>query len=135
MPLVDEEAETFPTNPNRHLVPEDLQRLIIQGNKGRSVKFTLSQRQNTQMVVDDYVLKKKKGPYSTRGRRVINWKCVNDVCPYTCVTCESQILEKLNYHNHPPQPELYVKKQARVKIRESIHNEIDSKYYSRTFDL
>jgi len=130
VPLVDEEAETFPTNPNRHLVPEDLQRLIIQGNKGRSVKFTLSQRQNTQMVVDDYVLKKKKGPYSTRGRRVINWKCVNDVCPYTCVTCESQILEKSNYHNHPPQPELYVKKQARVKIRESIHNEIDSKYYT-----
>jgi len=129
VPLFDQDADQLPSNPNRHLVPEDLQRLIVQGNPSRAVKFTLSQRQNTQMVLNDYVLKKKKGPYSARGRRVINWKCVNDLCPYTCVTCESQILEKSKFHNHDPRPELYIKKQARVKIRESIHNEIESNYY------
>ena len=68
----------LPENPNRHLVPEDLQRLIITTNPGRSIKFTYSQRMNTQMVLNDFVLKKKKGPYRSRGGRIINWKCVRE---------------------------------------------------------
>ena len=116
-------SNSLPENPNRHLVPEDLQGLIIRNNPSRSIKFTMSQRMNTQMVVDDYVLKKKKGPYSTRGGRVINWKCVNDTCQYTAVTWEGEIQDTSRQHNHPAQPELYIKKQARVKIRENIVNE------------
>ena len=116
-------SNSLPENPNRHLVPEDLQGLIIRNNQSRSIKFTMSQRMNTQMVVDDYVLKKKKGPYSTRGGRVINWKCVNDTCQYTAVTWEGEIQDTSRQHNHPAQPELYIKKQARVKIRENIVNE------------
>jgi len=85
-----------------------------------------SQRMNTQMVVDDYVLKKKKGPYLTRGGRVVNWKCINDCCQYTAVTWEGQIQDTARQHNHPSQPELYVKKQARVKIRENISQEISN---------
>lgn len=111
-------------NPNRHLVTEDLQNLIINQNPDREIKFTLSQRQNTQMVVDDYVLKKKKGPYKARGGRVVNWKCVHDSCQYTAVTWEGQIQDTHRMHNHAAQPELYIKKQARVKIRENIANEI-----------
>ena len=116
-------SNSLPENPNRHLVPGDLQGLIIRNNPSRSIKFTMSQRMNTQMVVDDYVLKKKKGPYSTRGGRVINWKCVNDTCQYTAVTWEGEIQDTSRQHNHPAQPELYIKKQARVKIRENIVNE------------
>eukprot|EP00092_Neocalanus_flemingeri_P035182 GFUD01038286.1.p1 GENE.GFUD01038286.1~~GFUD01038286.1.p1 ORF type:complete len:644 (-),score=182.85 GFUD01038286.1:142-2073(-) len=110
----------LPDNPNRHLVPEDLQMLIIYQNPTRGIKFTFSQRMNTQMVVDDYVLKKKKGPYLTRGGRVVNWKCTNEQCHYTAVTWEGQIQDTARQHNHPRQPELYVKKQARVKIRENM---------------
>ena len=113
-----------PKNPNRHLVTEDLQNLIINQNPDREIKFTMSQRQNTQMVVDDYVLKKKKGPYKGRGGRVVNWKCVNDSCQYTAVTWEGQIQDTSRMHNHTAQPELYIKKQARVKIRENIANDI-----------
>jgi len=116
----------LPDNPNRHLVPEDLQMLIIRENPARGIKFTYSQRMNTQMVVDDYVLKKKKGPYLTRGGRVVNWKCTNDHCHYTAVTWEGQIQDTARHHNHHSQPELYVKKQARVKIRENIDREISN---------
>ena len=44
---------------NCNLVPEDLQSLIISSNPERDIKFTLSQRMNTQMVIDDYLLKIK----------------------------------------------------------------------------
>ena len=121
-------------NPNRHLVTEDLQNLIINQNPDREIKFTLSQRQNTQMVVDDYVLKKKKGPYKARGGRVINWKCVHDSCQYTAVTWEGQIQDTSRMHNHAAQPELYIKKQARVKIRENIANEIQMSSGSVFYD-
>jgi len=113
----------LPDNPNRHLVPEDLQMLIYYQNPTRGIKFTYSQRMNTQMVVDDFVLKKKKGPYLTRGGRVVNWKCINDSCQYTAVTWEGQIQDTARQHNHPSQPELYVKKQARVKVRENVAQE------------
>jgi len=43
-------------NQNCNLVPEDLQSLIISSNSGRDIKFTLSQRMNTQMVIDYYLL-------------------------------------------------------------------------------
>ena len=115
---------SVPDNPNKHLVPEDLQERIIKQNPNREIKFTLSQRMNTQMVVDDYLLKKKKGPLISRGGRVINWKCVNDSCQYTAVTWEGQLQDTSRHHNHAAQPELYIKKQARVKIRENIANEI-----------
>jgi len=115
-------------NPNRHLVPEELQGLIISSNPDREIKFTFSQRMNTQMVVDDYILKKKKGPYITRGGRVINWKCVSDTCQYTAVTWEGQIQDTSRQHNHAAQPELYIKKQARVKIRENIVNDLSSAF-------
>jgi len=110
----------LPENPNRHLVPEDLKNLIVSSNASRSIKFTYSQRMNTQMVMNDFVLKKKKGPYMSRGGRIINWKCVNDTCQFTAVTWEGEVQDTARSHNHPPQPELYVKKQARLKIRENI---------------
>ena len=83
-------------NLNRHLVPEDLKNLIISQNPERSIKFLQSQRLNTQMVVDDFILKKKKGPYVSGDHRVINWKCVKDSCHYNVVTWEGEIQEWLS---------------------------------------
>ena len=37
----------------------------------RSVHFTKSQRDNVQLVLDDFILKKKKGPFLSRGMQVI----------------------------------------------------------------
>ena len=39
------------------------------------------------------------------------------------MTWEGEIQDTARTHNHPPQPELYVKKQARLKIRENILHE------------
>jgi len=113
----------LPDNPNRHLVPEDLQMMICSQNPNRGIKFTYSQRMNTQMMVDDYVLKKKKGPYLSRGGRVINWKCINDNCRFTVVTWEGQIQDTVREHNHHSQPEVFFKKQARFKIKENMVQE------------
>jgi len=109
-------------NSSPNLVPEDLQNLISKQNPGRNIRFTLSQRMNTQMVVDDYLLKKKKGPYLTKEGRVVNWKCVHDSCQYTAVTMEGQIQDMARQHNHLSQPEDYLKKQVRAKIRENMTN-------------
>ena len=48
-------------NRNLYLVPKDLQQLIVESNPGRA-KFTVSSQLNTQLVLDDYVLKKNEGP-------------------------------------------------------------------------
>ena len=75
-----------------NLVPEDLQSLIISSNPERDIKFTLSQRMNTQMVIDDYLLKKRKGPYYSGEMRVINCRCVKyPACPYYLITNNGQI--------------------------------------------
>lgn len=106
-------------NPNRFLVSEDLQQLVMMANPGR-VKFTASQRLNTQMVLDDFVMKKKKGPNLRQGARVVNWKCTKTGCLYVATTWEGNIVEGKNAHNHPAQPELYMEKQARARLREGI---------------
>ena len=54
---------------------------------------------------------------------VINWRCVKDTCQFTVVTHDGQIRDTLRQHNHEPQPELYIHKQARAKIRKSIETD------------
>ena len=46
---------------NSNSVSTDPQQLILEANPGR-VKFTASQGLKTQVILDDFVLKKKKGP-------------------------------------------------------------------------
>ena len=51
-------------NPNRscRIVEDDLQQLMVETNPGR-VKFTITQRNNTQLFLDDYDLRmRSKGP-------------------------------------------------------------------------
>ena len=121
--VTDEEFKQNTGNPNRYLVSEDLQSVIISSNPERDIKFTFSQRMNTQMVVDNYVLKKKKGPFYNGDVTVINWRCVKDTCQFTVVTHDGQIRDTLRQHNHEPQPELFIHKQARAKIRKSIETD------------
>ena len=103
-----------------YLVSTDLQNLIITSNPEKNIKFTLSQRSNTQMVIDNYLLKKKKGPFLSGGRMAINWKCVKDSCQYSMLTKDGQIMDTPRPHNHDAEPELYLHREARAKIKESI---------------
>ena len=78
-----------------------------------------------QMVVDDYILKKKKGP---TNKGVINWGCSLSSCRYTAITSsEGQIRDvslhgwkHLHPHNHPPQPEQVAKREASFKIKQNL---------------
>merc|ERR1712126_85686 len=98
---------------------EDLQREIIVRNPERLVKFTYSQRLNTQLVLDDFLLKKKKGPSWSRGMRKITWRCVEPGCLYSLVTKEGEIhLEGRHYH--PSRPDRYARAHARFLIRQDM---------------
>ena len=118
-------------NPNLHLVSDDLKSLIISSNPERDIKFTLSQRRNTQMVVDNFILKKKKGPILKKKKGplerghmvVINWRCIKDSCEYTAITMDGKIKDALRQHNHEAEPELYFQREARAKLIESIAND------------
>ena len=79
----------------------------------------LSQRQNTQLVLDDFLLKKNRGPYVGRGCRIINWKCARNSCRFTASTREGKLAEK-SQHNHPAQSELILYKQTRAIIRQNV---------------
>jgi len=107
----------------KYLVPEDLKQMIIDENPTRSITFTMSQRNNTQMVLDEFVFKKKKGPDPTQFGRSIYWQCVSDSCRFVVVSFEGRLEGrpgKAESHNHPPQPDLYIKKIVREKLRKNI---------------
>jgi len=116
-------GEAVICNP-KYLVSEELQQLIISENPAHSIAFTKSQRNNTQLLLDDFILKKKKGPYLQSGGRAISWKCVDDGCRFTASTWEGR-LKCREVHNHPAHPELYIKKVVRSQLRENIAIERD----------
>jgi len=105
----------------KHQVPEDLQSLIISCNPKLDIKFTHSQRRNTQIVVSGYLLNKKRGPYTPahNGLRTINWKCRASGCPYSLLTVEGT-LKETDLHNHENQPGLFVKTEARAQLIKQI---------------
>ena len=108
----------------KYLVSEELQLLIKSENPAHTIAFTKSQRNNTQLLLDDFILKKKKGPLLQSGGRVISWKCVDDGCRFTASTWEGR-LKCRDVHNHPAHPELYIKKVVRSQLRENIAIERD----------
>ena len=71
------------------------------------------------MVIDDFVLKKKKGPMLWNNMRKINWACVIDLCAYRCNTIDGHI-EVTGQHNHGPQPDLILKKEVRAHFKQEI---------------
>ena len=109
----------------KHLVPVNLQNHIISSNPQHVIKFILSQRNNTQMVIDDYVLKKKKGPMPFKNMSKIYWKCVNDLCGYKCNTTDGY-LEQTGQHNHDPQPDLIIKKEVRAHFKQDLEQVLSS---------
>jgi hypothetical protein len=119
-PVVKKEPPRAADGIPRHLVPEDLQRVIIETNPGRLLMFTYSQRLNTQLMLDHFLLKKKKGPMvSSSGERVIAWRCTDPACSYTVTSREGR-LEGEAHHSHPARPELYAKAHTRFQIKQEL---------------
>ena len=115
----------FVTEISKPEVTDDIKYMIICANPDKKVKFIYSQRMVPQMVVDDFILKKKKGP---TNKGVINWGCWLSSCRYTAITSpEGQIRDvslhgwkHLQPHNHPPQPEQVAKREASFKIKQNL---------------
>jgi len=118
--------------PNRNIVTEELQHMIVTSNQGRSVHFTKSQRDNVQLVLDDFILKKKKGPFLSRGMQVISWRCTVPGCHFTASTKEGSIVEGRKPHSHPARPDLVVKKEAYARVRRLVSLEEEASLTSST---
>jgi len=107
--------------PNRNIVTEELQRIIVTSNQGRDVHFTKSQRDYIQMVLDGFILKKKKGPVlCKKGLEVVSWRCTVPNCHYTAITKDGVIFEGRSSHSHSPRPDLVVKKDVYAKVRDLV---------------
>ena len=87
----------------------------------------MSQRMRPELVVEEYVMKKKKGPFINRwlGGRVVSWKCTDTGCPYHCRTLEGHITSEVAGHNHPPNPDALVKKEARALMKLKLTSSTD----------
>ena len=87
----------------------------------------MSQRMAPELVVEEYVMKRKQGPFRTRllGARSVTWKCTEPGCPYTCRTLEGSIAGETHRHNHPPNKEALVRKEARALMKLAMTSDRD----------
>ena len=70
---------------SKYPVPEDLRAAIVAANPRNRIQFVASQRLNLQMILDGFLLNKKKGPRVTRQGRTINWRCAHAARFRKCV--------------------------------------------------
>ena len=111
---------------SKHSLPDNLQDLIMETNIGRRVKFTTSQRLAPELVVEEYVMKKKLGPFiHYLGGRAVSWKCTHSGCPYVCTTLEGRIIDEDVGHNHPADTGVLIRKEVQALIREQMTSETD----------
>ena len=76
------------------------------------MRFTYSQRLNTQLMVDGHMLRKKKGPEWRGGEGRVGGRCGEGGCSYTLTTLGGRIVQE-GAHSHPPHPERYARAHAR----------------------
>jgi len=109
-----------PIDEPKHQVPEDLQTLIISSNPQHNIKFTFSQRRNTQMIVSGYLMNKRRSyTAASSGQRSISWKCRIAGCPYYALTVEGTFKDN-ELHNHEKEPGLFAKTEARAQLIKQI---------------
>ena len=90
-----------PPTKAKHPLAENLQRLIIEANPDRRVRFTLSLMKTPLLVVDEYVMTKTMGPHVNKlGALAVSWKCTENACPYHCNTLDGKITGEDRSHNH-----------------------------------
>ena len=96
----------------KYLVPEELKNLIKMCNPQQNIEFVLSQRQNTQMILNNFLLRKRKGPMNQFRGRTIHWTCSQEGCSFTCTSVEGRLTNSRYTHNHTPQREQVRKRLA-----------------------
>lgn len=89
-----------PVGQIKNPVPDDLKQKIIDCNPDQCIEFIYSQRQNDQMVINNYILKKKKGPTVKHGKRKMYWVCVRKGCPVRVTSSEAELTNAMRAHNH-----------------------------------
>lgn len=107
-------------NKTRNPVPEYLKVALAEKNVDRGVKFTLSHLMNDQMLLDNYLLKKNKGPIERKKGMTINWQCVSQNCYFRATTVDADLEKTNGGHNHDPNMELFIKREGRLRLKEAV---------------
>ena len=107
-------------NKTRNPVPENIKVALAENNVDRGIKFTLSHLMNDQMLLDNYLLKKNKGPIDRKKGVTINWQCVSQNCYFRATTVDADIEKTNGNHNHDPNVELFIKREGRLKLKEAV---------------
>ena len=113
---------TEPQQPNlvKNPVPDDLKQKIITSNPNQSIEFIYSQRMNDQMVLNSYILKKKKGPIVKNNKRRMYWMCIAAGCPVRVTSMEGQLTYAFRGHNHLPEHADVLRRKHKAKLRGKI---------------
>ena len=107
-------------NKTRHPVPDYLKDVLVEKNQDRGLKFTLSNLMNDQMLLDNNLLKKNKGPIERKKGLTINWHCITNNCYFRATTVDDDVERENGSHNHDPNKEEFVKREGRVKLKEAV---------------
>ena len=107
-------------NKTRNPVPDNIKVALAENNVDRGIKFTLSHLMNDQMLLDNYLLKKNKGPIDRKKGVTINWQCVSQNCYFRATTVDADIEKTNGNHNHDPNVELFFKREGRLKLKEAV---------------
>ena len=104
----------------KNLVADDLKQIIIANNPLLNIEFIYSQRQNDQMVLNRYILKKKKGPIVKNNKRRIYWMCIVAGCPVRVTSQEGELTYAHRGHNHMPEEADVLRRKHKAKLRGKI---------------
>jgi len=118
----DSEDDTVPgvRNTNLHPVPQYIKEALMENNKDRGLKFTLSNLMNDQMLLDNFLLRKNRGPITRRKGQTINWSCINRDCFFRTTTVDGQVEPYTGFHNHQENVEKYLKRESRLKLKNAL---------------
>ena len=75
---------------------------------------------NDQMLLDNNLLKKNKGPIERKKGLTINWHCITNNCYFRATTVDDDVERENGSHNHDPNKEEFVKREGRVKLKEAV---------------
>ena len=107
-------------NKTKHPVPDYIKEGLQRNNPERGIKFTLSHMMNDQMLLDNNLLKKKKGPIERVKGLTINWRCVTQNCFFCATTVDCDVEHTNGVHNHDTNVEAFYKREGRIQLKEAV---------------
>ena len=90
---------------------------IINKNPGRVIKFCLSQKNKTLMLLDNFLLR-----LTWVSKSAFRWCCINEKCKYKVSTKMGTIFESSFDHCHETNQEQFIRHMLRTKVKSKSYS-------------